>query len=143
MRNSPKQREAARKVGALGKGRGKGVFITDKGYVRVSRVGPTRGKYVHRIVMAEMCKEFCFYPLLDDGIPSGMTVEHLDHKKVHNCGGNLLLLDITIHNHISWASWLNRDKMGPPPSKSYLPGPDDQDETTIRYTQEERSEVPW
>ena len=38
-------------------------------------------------------------------IPEGMTVEHVDHHKPHNCIGNLMLLDVRIHNALSKASW--------------------------------------
>jgi hypothetical protein len=76
-----------------------------------------------------------------------MTVDHLDHKKAHNCPSNLVLLDIEIHNYISWRSWLNAEKLGPPPSKNFILTDDDFDpkEAGIgrRYTEEEIQEVPF
>src|SRR5690348_3714508 len=76
-----------------------GVHLNDKGYLRYSRSGPHRMKYVHRVVMAEMCAQLSYYPLNPStGLPDGFTVEHCDHIRTHNCPANLLLLDIRIHN---------------------------------------------
>jgi hypothetical protein len=72
----------------------------EKGYVRLY-VKPHRGKYEHRVVMAEMCVEFCFYELQSDGLPAGFTVEHQDHVRTHNCRENLVLLQEIIHNYLS------------------------------------------
>lgn len=80
---------------------GPGVYINEKGYLRHS-AGPLRGRYYHRVVMASLCAEFCYYPVQADGfIPDGFTVEHVDHIKTHNCPENLLLLEESIHNAIS------------------------------------------
>ncbi len=81
--------------------RGKGKYITEKGYVRHS-AGILRGEYEHRVIMFRMTMEFSYY---GPGLPEGFTVEHIDHNKQHNCPGNLLLLESVIHNHISWCSW--------------------------------------
>lgn len=81
-----------------------GVHVSMKGYLRYSSA-PHRHKYVHRVLMSEMCREFCFYELGDDGLPYGFTVEHIDHNRQHNCTGNLLLLEKVIHDAISWHSW--------------------------------------
>lgn len=109
--------------------------------------GQDRKKYQHRVVMADMCREFCFYPLDPrSGIPSGMTVEHQDHRRTHNCRANLILLDIHIHNHLSWCSWLNRDRLGLSPSDVILTDDDfvaAEAGVGRRYTREELEEVPW
>ena len=90
-------------MAARGSGANGAKTRNEKGYVRLY-TKPHRGKYEHRVVMAERCKEFCFYPLEADGLPAGFTVEHLDHKRTHNCGENLMLLQEIIHNHLSAAS---------------------------------------
>lgn len=74
---------------------GLGYYVTEKGYLRYS-AGPKRGKYVHRAVMEGV---------IGGPIPEGMTVEHLDHDRQHNCRQNLMLLDKAIHDYISWQSW--------------------------------------
>lgn len=77
---------------------------TEKGYKRFHK-GPNRGKYEHRVVMAELCGEWCWYPLnLSTGLPEGFTVDHLDHDRQHNCHQNLVLLQKEIHDHLSWCS---------------------------------------
>lgn len=91
---------------------GTGMHVSDKGYLRYSS-GPLRNRYVHRVALAELCAEWCYYPLDPrTGLPFGMTVEHVDHHKQHNCISNLLLLDIRIHNALSWRSWLNTPVLG-------------------------------
>jgi hypothetical protein len=59
------------------------------------------GKYEHRVVMAELCKEFCVYELGGDGLPEGMEVHHMDWNKQHNCPGNLMMVDIAIHRRLN------------------------------------------
>jgi hypothetical protein len=92
------------------RGSGTGVHLHEKGYLRVGRRGPYRGWLVHRVVMLEMCQEFCYYELPENKtkLPVGMTVEHLDHKRTHNCSQNLMLLDKRIHDKISgdYAVWI-------------------------------------
>jgi len=70
----------------------RGTYLTEKGYVRISS-GADRGKYEHRAVMER---------LIGGPIPAGMTVEHIDHRRAHNCWQNLMLLDKRIHDFISW-----------------------------------------
>jgi hypothetical protein len=81
-----------------------GAHYTAKGYLRF-HVPPFRNRYVHRVQMAVLCREFCYYELMPDGLPFGLTVEHLDHNRSHNCVDNLILLDTRIHSHISWDSF--------------------------------------
>lgn len=88
------------------KGQGTGLVVTREGYVRIKRRGLYREWYEHRRVMYEACLVFCYYPtngnlpLVPDP-PGPFTVEHLDHRKGHNCLQNLLLLDKRIHDAIS------------------------------------------
>lgn len=79
------------------KGSGTGIGLHEKGYPRYWRRGPLYGKLVHRVVMAEMCEVFCYYPLGPDGIPPGFDVHHIDFNKLHYCGCNLLLIDHLLH----------------------------------------------
>jgi hypothetical protein len=56
--------------------------------------------------MLDMCLEQCYYvlPIGKNGLPTlpeWATVEHVDHKKQHNCRENLMLLDKQIHDAIS------------------------------------------
>jgi hypothetical protein len=56
--------------------------------------------------MLEMCLEQCYYvlPMGKNGLPTlpeWATVEHLDHRKQHNCRQNLMMLDKRIHDAIS------------------------------------------
>lgn len=88
------------------KGSGSGIHTHAKGYLRISRRGPWRNWLVHRKVMLEACQEFCYYPV-DGNLPPGMTVEHLDHNRQHNCRENLMLLDKRIHDAISIAHAYN------------------------------------
>ena len=81
------------------KGSGSGICLHSKGYPRYTRLGPHRDKLVHRVVMAAMCREFCYYPLGPDGIPLGFDVHHFDFRKTHWCPSNLLLIDHILHYH--------------------------------------------
>jgi hypothetical protein len=78
----------------------RGFTITAKGYARYT-AGKLRNKLVHRVVMEK---------IIGGPIPPGMTVEHLDHRRAHNCWQNLMLLDARIHNYISWDSIRARDE---------------------------------
>lgn len=96
-----------RNLKARGSGRNGLRTLNEKGYVRISH-GPDRGKYEHRVIMAALCAEFCYYthsPLWDyrAGLPLGFHVEHIDHVRTHNCPSNILLLQDVIHNAISRA----------------------------------------
>jgi len=81
------------------RGSGMGTCITHKGYVQITRRGPQRNRLVHRLVMAGMCLEFCYWPLGADGVPNGMEVHHQDFHPAHNCQSNLILLDPALHVH--------------------------------------------
>ena len=81
-----------------------GLTTTHHGYLRIT-AGPNRGKLHHRQILAELCIQFCYYPLMPDGLPFGFTVDHLDHNRKHNCHQNLILLQAEIHRAISWDSW--------------------------------------
>lgn len=87
-------------------------MLTAKGYVRL-KSGPNRDRYEHSVVMGEMCKELCFYPIDWLGMPKWpgvkFTVEHMDHNRTHNHRGNLMLLDKRIHDHLSWQSWTEKE----------------------------------
>lgn len=74
--------------------------LTSKGYLRHT-AGPIRGRYVHRETLAVLCRVWCYYPLAADGLPAGFTVEHLDHRRAHNCHTNLILLQKEIHDYLS------------------------------------------
>ena len=83
-------------------------YLTSKGYKRIYS-GPDRGKYEHRVVMRELCKVWCYYPVDEGtGLPVGLDVHHVDFDKEHNCAGNLILLDTAIHVAIS--GWWYRIK---------------------------------
>jgi hypothetical protein len=56
--------------------------------------------------MLTMCREQCYYDVRE-GLPKGMTVEHIDHNRQHNCPENLMLLDSRIHDYISSHHWLD------------------------------------
>lgn len=84
------------------KGSGKGVRVNPKGYLQIIRRGEWCWWLEHRKVMLEACREFCYYHTNGD-LPGGLTVEHLDHRRTHNCIENLMLLDKRIHDHISTA----------------------------------------
>jgi hypothetical protein len=80
-----------------------GLHQTNKGYIRI-RTKKNRDKFAHRVVVEEMlqnplCAEYVFPER--GKIPEGMTVEHVDHRRAHNCRGNLMLLDKRIHDAIS------------------------------------------
>jgi hypothetical protein len=78
-----------------------GKYVNADGYVRYS-VSPHRGKYEQRVILAALCAEFCYYQINSrTGLPDGLTVEHLDHNRTHNCHCNLMLLDERIHGYIS------------------------------------------
>lgn len=79
------------------KGSGTGVSMHEKGYLRRWRRGPNRGQLVHRMVMAELCRIWCYYPLNGNGLPHGFDVHHVDFSKTHNCPANLLLIEHTLH----------------------------------------------
>lgn len=89
----------------------RGYTVNEKGYQRI-KAGPDRDKYVHRKVMEVMLAATDTQTLAALGIaaaapakiPEGFTVEHLDHRRQHNCPENLLLLDKRIHDAISFAS---------------------------------------
>jgi hypothetical protein len=85
------------------KGSGKGVRVHAEGYVQIIHRGPWRGWLEHRKVMLEMCREMCYYPIEDGKLPAGFTVDHLDHRRQHNCPENLMLLDKRIHDALSLA----------------------------------------
>lgn len=87
---------------ANGKWKG-GVSKTERGYLRI-RHGGHRNKYVHRRrleVMLEnpLCADYVFPN--KGRIPAHMVVEHVDHKRDHNCDGNLMLLQKCIHDKLS------------------------------------------
>lgn len=85
-----------------------GTYLTAKGYRRFHS-GPDRGKYEHRVVLRELCKVWCYYPVDEGtGLPVGLDVHHVDFDKEHNCVGNLILLDTEIHVAIS--GWWYRIK---------------------------------
>lgn len=88
---------------------GLGHTVTRKGYARITS-GPHRHKLEHRVRMAEMCREWCYYPLAADGIPEGFDVHHFDWDKRHNCRSNLLLIEHRLHYYADMAS--RRDKQG-------------------------------
>lgn len=124
-----------------------GRHLNAKGYVRLS-TGPLRGQYEHRAVMAGMAREFCYYPLEANGLPRGFQVEHVDHKRTHNCAENLLLLDARIHDHLSWLSWLNRPHNEITGQEPPTLGPDDRDPTATaegrwRIRPEDSGDVPF
>lgn len=88
-----------------------GSGISDKGYLRIY-TRRDRLMYVHRAVMRDalknkLCADYVFpqESMGPDGIPVGMTVNHADSIKTHNCLGNLQLLDKQIHDAISFSYW--------------------------------------
>ena len=85
------------------KGRGSGVTITRKGYVRIT-AGLHRHMMEHRAVTARSVAEFCpppLRPLGSDGVPQGYQVHHADWRKAHNCPHNLQLLQPAIHRALA------------------------------------------
>jgi hypothetical protein len=82
------------------KGHGPGTRLRHDGYVQITRHGPWRWCLEHVKVMLEACREMCYYPV-EDGLPPGFTVEHLNHNRAHNCMCNLMLLDKRIHDVLS------------------------------------------
>lgn len=111
------------------RGAGTGTCITAKGYVRITRRGPDRNKLVHRMVMAAMCREWCYYPLGLDGVPEGMEVHHQDFGHAHNCRPNLVLLDPFLHLHMDRAPRSQRDHTG----NGFGPTPVPPDGAVVRY----------
>lgn len=93
------------------RGSGTGLSTRKDGYVVVTRRGPDRGKLQHRMVMAEMCREWCYWPLGEGGIPEGFDVHHQDMQRGHNCRSNLVLLDHLLHQHMDRNGRSNRDRM--------------------------------
>jgi hypothetical protein len=98
-----------------------GFYVNEKGYLRLS-AGPDRGKYVHRKVMETLLAETDTATLAALGIPAcspakipeKFTVEHIDHRKPHNCPENLMLLDKRIHDAISlWSRGYYRAHRSP------------------------------
>ena len=85
------------------RGTGSGVYRDHNGYLRVGRRGPNRKKYVHRLVVADLCQIHCFYPLNGDGLPPNMDVHHSDFDKTHNCPSNLILMESAFHDHMDRA----------------------------------------
>lgn len=78
-----------------------GSHLSDKMYRRLS-AHPNRNKYEHRWVMEQLLLNPISYIYTPgQGIPSNMTVEHVDHRRTHNCCGNLMLLEKCIHDRIS------------------------------------------
>lgn len=81
------------------RGSGSGIRIHMKGYPQYVRRGPLRGKLVHRVVMARLCAEFCYWPLAEDGLPPGFDIHHVDFNKRNWCHCNLLLMDKVLHSY--------------------------------------------
>jgi hypothetical protein len=93
------------------RGTGAGTCLTSKGYLQVTRRGPDRNKLAHRMIMAAMCRESCYWPLGSDGLPPGMEVHHQDFDRTHNCPSNLVLLNPSLHLHMDRAPRSNRDRL--------------------------------
>ena len=72
-----------------------GAYIRKDGYVCIS-AGIHRGKLEHRLIMEQ---QYSIYP--GGTLPYNMEVHHIDYNKSHNCPSNLMLLDSTIHAHLS------------------------------------------
>ena len=111
-------RPHVRKIGAGHPRFVRGFYETGKGYLRISS-GPDRGKFVHKKVMEVMLAETDTSTLAALGIaacapakiPERFHVEHLDHRRKHNCPENLILLEAAIHNHISFCSTRSDDEL--------------------------------
>jgi hypothetical protein len=92
------------------RGSGTGVCLHEKGYLQITRRGPWRNWLVHRKVMLEALQQSLYWKhhpsVLRNKIPNEMTVEHLDHRRRHNCIENLMLLDKRIHDFISNDQWM-------------------------------------
>lgn len=76
-----------------------GIHISSKGYKRISTKSG-RNKYYHRYLIEKLLLVpiAARYVFPNSGvIPDNMTVHHVDHRNVHNCYGNLQLLDDRIH----------------------------------------------
>lgn len=100
-----------------------GTHTSYKGYLRIG-TRLNRNKYVHRHLMEELLRKpiasgyvFVLSEKSKKGvgvkvkkgdkdnrvsvsnlIPPGMTIHHWDHRKQHNCYGNLQLLQTCIHD---------------------------------------------
>ena len=78
-----------------------GSYISSKGYLRIS-TRSKRNKYLHRYLIEKLLKNpiAMSYVFPKSGkIPVGMSVHHWDHRKQHNCYGNLQLLQDCIHRY--------------------------------------------
>jgi hypothetical protein len=88
-----------------------GYTVNSKGYYRYT-AGRNRGKYLHRVLVTQLCLQQCYYTLDEQGWPilegSYFTVDHVDHNRQNNCHCNLLLLQKEIHDACSWLSWRNK-----------------------------------
>lgn len=62
-----------------------------------TRRGPLRNKLMHRLAMADLCREWCYYLLKEDGLPAGFDVHHVDFNRLNYCSCNLLLLQTKLH----------------------------------------------
>jgi hypothetical protein len=111
------------------RGTGTGTCITAKGYVQITRRGPGRNKLEHRLVMAGMCREFCYWVLGADGIPPGMETHHQDFGRAHNCRSNLILLDPVLHFHMDRGPRCRRDHTG----SGFGPNPTPPDGAVVQY----------
>lgn len=81
----------------------RGWCLNEKGYRRI-RAGKDRNKYEHRAVIERMlqsplCADYVFS--VRGVIPPGFVVEHIDHRRTHNCGPNLMLLQKAIHDKLT------------------------------------------
>lgn len=94
-----------------GRKRGLGKCINDKGYWQIS-AGPDSGLYEHRVVVRDALRVSEGYWAGVQEIPKGFTVHHIDFVKTHNCLGNLLLLDKTLHDALSVATYSYRCRGG-------------------------------
>ena len=92
-----------------------GVRVGSKGHMRYS-AGPHRGKYVHRVLVADLCREWCYWGEggVCGGIPPGWDVHHLDGDPQHNSLGNLCLVPHEFHSILTrleekWRrAWMER-----------------------------------
>jgi hypothetical protein len=84
------------------KGSGRGWSLSIVGYLRITRRGPDRGKYVHRVVSREALEEAGRrWPEVR------WEVHHQDFDKTHCCRENLVLLDRRLHSNVVLAG-INR-----------------------------------
>lgn len=109
-----------------------GTHVNSKGHLRYS-AGPLRGKYVHRVIAAQLAAEWCYYPIDPAiGLPDGWDVHHLNGNPQHNCPvHNLCLMPHSLHGlltrlEIKWRrAYL--DSLGNPADN-----PIDRDEERVR-----------